>query len=214
MTSKRFEFDNVTIEVTRKCNAKCEHCLRGDAENLNMPLRYVESLFKKTSRIHSICFTGGEPSLAVQTLLNILMLAKVYEVEIGNFYIATNAIKVTDSFLMACIKWYLYCDDNEISQVQWSNDLYHSIPLESVKKLKTLSFASAKYSKETLDYEVIAEGKAKDMSERKTSVDAFELEVEDDSVRVMEGNVYLNCKGHLVSGCDWSFKSQERVDRL
>ena len=31
-------FNTVIIEVTRRCNMSCPHCLRGDAQNVDMDL--------------------------------------------------------------------------------------------------------------------------------------------------------------------------------
>ena len=28
--------ESLVIEVTRRCNMRCEHCLRGDAQNLDI----------------------------------------------------------------------------------------------------------------------------------------------------------------------------------
>lgn len=52
----------LAIEVTRRCNMKCEHCLRGDAQNLDISTAVLSGIAK---HIHpaSVIFTGGEPSL-------------------------------------------------------------------------------------------------------------------------------------------------------
>ena len=29
-------YDNIMIEVTRRCNLRCEHCMRGEPQNIDM----------------------------------------------------------------------------------------------------------------------------------------------------------------------------------
>jgi hypothetical protein len=119
------DIDSLVIETTRRCNAKCGHCLRGDAENVVMPVEHLDTLFSRLGYVSSITFTGGEPSLVPEIMNSSVEIAEKYGVEIGNFYIATNAIDVSDEFLLAIVRLWCYCSDNECSQVEWSNDEYH-----------------------------------------------------------------------------------------
>jgi len=198
---------NLAVEVTRRCNAECEHCLRGDRESLDLNMVYIESLFKRVEYINCITFTGGEPTLATNQIHNILRLAEKYEVDVGSFYIVTNAIRVPDSFLLACIKWYCYCSDNEITQVVWSNDDFHELPDEGVKRLQALGFTSPKYSSAAPSpyANVINEGRGVNFGHDRHS--RTSVEIEDDNE--INGDLYLNVKGKLVDGCDWSYASQE-----
>jgi len=45
---------NLVIEVTRRCNMECEHCLRGEAENVDMDIKYIEKLFQKIDYISTL----------------------------------------------------------------------------------------------------------------------------------------------------------------
>lgn len=36
----------LAIEVTRRCNMKCEHCLRGDAQNLDISTAVLSGIAK------------------------------------------------------------------------------------------------------------------------------------------------------------------------
>ncbi len=53
---------NLVLEITRKCNAKCIHCLRGNAQNLTMSQEVIDAVFSKIDRVSSLTLTGGEPS--------------------------------------------------------------------------------------------------------------------------------------------------------
>ena len=64
--SKRL--DNIAIEVTRKCNMGCEHCLRGNAQNMDIDFGYIDSFLNDVSSIGTITFSGGEPALNVEAI--------------------------------------------------------------------------------------------------------------------------------------------------
>ena len=56
---------NLVIEVTRKCNMFCDHCLRGDLQNIDLKKEYVDSLLNQVDQINNVTFSGGEPSLNI-----------------------------------------------------------------------------------------------------------------------------------------------------
>jgi len=56
--------DNLIIEITRKCNFTCDHCLRGEAQNKDIDHKVIDALLDNNIEyISNITFTGGEPSL-------------------------------------------------------------------------------------------------------------------------------------------------------
>ena len=66
-------FNQLTIEVTRKCNMACGHCLRGDAENVDLTSMDIDSVLDQTEAIGRLIITGGEPTLnmgAIQHIAN------------------------------------------------------------------------------------------------------------------------------------------------
>ena len=130
------------IEVTRRCNMKCQHCLRGNQQNLDINIDYVDKFFSKIKTIGCLTLSGGEPSLVPHIITQIIESAKRNKTEINNFYIATNAKKITEEFILAVLKLYSYCNENEISLLKYSNDNFHElVDQENVKLLKSLSAA-------------------------------------------------------------------------
>ena len=55
----KYYIENLCVEVTRKCNMKCAHCLRGDAQNMDINTCYIDTLLENVSGIGSITFTGA-----------------------------------------------------------------------------------------------------------------------------------------------------------
>ena len=64
----KLPFYNLMLEVTRKCNLRCEHCMRGEPQNLNMSDRILEKIFEQTEQIYHLSLTGGEPFLSPQVI--------------------------------------------------------------------------------------------------------------------------------------------------
>jgi hypothetical protein len=196
------------IEVTRKCNMKCSHCLRGNAQKRDINLNDVNTLFSKIDGIGSLTISGGEPSLVPNLIDEIVVLAKKKKVEIGNFYIATNAKKITKEFICSIIGLYAYCNDNEISQVNWSNDAYHEdINSEQIKLLEALTFAYPKNREDNETYSLIRQGRAKYFGDRLVNDFSNSYEIYEDEI--VEGEIYLNCDGNLIAGCNYSYEEQD-----
>lgn len=60
--------ENLCLEVTRRCNMGCAHCLRGNAEDLDMSHETIEQVLGQVDVIGQVTFTGGEPSLNVDAI--------------------------------------------------------------------------------------------------------------------------------------------------
>lgn len=66
-------FNQLIIEITRRCNMSCSHCLRGDAENVDLISMDIDNVLDQTEAIGKLVVTGGEPTLnlaGIQYLAN------------------------------------------------------------------------------------------------------------------------------------------------
>jgi organic radical activating enzyme len=237
---------NLIIEVTRECNLRCDHCLRGEPENKSIQEKNVISLFKQieNGEINTLTLTGGEPALRPDKIQMILDVAKIYNVEIRNFYIATNGTIASDYFLKVLMELYLYCSDNEVSSVDISNDTFHNKELiqKNTKKFQMFSFIRYKHSPEgdrykyllqnelemfegyhetndnfpnyIYDYKdldashIINQGRGKDYGDKEPFITTL-ASIEEDPYLIEDLEIYLNCNGDIILGCDWSYETQE-----
>jgi len=215
--------DDLIIEVTRRCNMKCKHCLRGNAQNLDIKDEYLDSLFSKLDYVSTIVITGGEPSLVPDRIDKIVEFAKKYDVDINSFYIVTNGKKVSDEFLISVIKLYCYCNDNEVSGLELSNDNYHEeISLENLWRLNAFKFFRNKFEEKRHYYRsVVNQGRARkiDYVEKREEDTTFSRTTTIDDLVYNETitsdvATYLNCKGNIVHGCDWSYRSQDQKKNI
>ena len=226
---------DLTIEITRRCNQQCEHCLRGQAQNINISIDDVNTLFSKIDFISCLTLTGGEPSIAVKSINDIIDCAIKNNVTISNFYIATNGKRITRPFVDVIERLYNFCDENEISRVDISNDKFHEIATETkaFQDLLELEFAGYKWEKSDFNEKsfnrdnqwaypyygnaengVINSGLAKENGLGTKNIEKEEIvvSINDDNTdaHITEGILYLNCKGKILAGCDISFEQQDK----
>lgn len=56
-------YDTLFFEITRKCNLKCKHCFRGDAQNVSMNKEIIDKTLDQVGYCYHFVMTGGEPFL-------------------------------------------------------------------------------------------------------------------------------------------------------
>ncbi len=213
---KKLNLGSLIIEITRKCNFQCSHCLRGTQQNRVINLKHVKTLFQKVNYISTITFSGGEPFLYPEKIMGILKLAKEYEVEIGNFYIATNGTIQGDKILLCILKWYQYCTENEISMIKISMDYHHQANWKSDQtKYDIISFWKAFSFVEFNEHDYtsyVQEGFAQFKTGRPAYVSSeLDVDMVYDNFQInLDNEIYLNCNGHIILGCDLSYDSQTR----
>lgn len=206
----KLSIGDAAIEVTRRCNMSCEHCLRGDAEHMDISDEYLDAYFSKIERVNNLAITGGEPSIAVGRIRAIIKAIKRHRVEVGSFYMVTNAKLVTKAFLSVIFDLYMLCDDNEWSCLCYSNDDFHDDVLkDNIEMLSVFKFTQPKG---TIDPRfVLYEGRGKYFgTARYVEPDKYDLYENE----VHGGSVYLNCEGNIIAGCDFSYESQRDEDNI
>ena len=213
--------NSVILEITRMCNMCCWHCLRGQGQYKNIDPHFVEQLFMHIDSIGTLTFSGGEPFLHPEIIQQVLEIAKVHEVEIQNFYIATNGLIRNDDVLMTILKCFQACTDNEISMVKVSMDQFHKEAWETdqtqeIKQFfKPFSFVECNEKELKLDY-LYAEGNLEGTCCTTRKVDIpKELEMEcwcekEDVSIIIENDIYLNVHGKILLACDLSYENQDK----
>ena len=209
---------NLIIEVTRKCNMACEHCLRGEAQCKNIKPEYITTMLesiKKLDLYYSVVFTGGEPSLNIKALQHYIKECKRLKLNHEYFYIATNGHGNNNKdFIISLLELHILSNESSMDRVELSNDAFHDDDnFYTIDLISSLNFYDKKFNEDYHHYknhsDLIHEGKAwTGRTEKPLSIDSYA----DFEEFFNDTNVYLNCNGMLINGCDWSYSSQNKKD--
>ena len=212
----KYYLNQLAIEVTRRCNMSCAHCLRGEAQNCDIKFAYIDKLLEAVTEIGSITFTGGEPSLNVEAIEYTLKRCQELNISVYNFYVVTNGKANTLPLALACLKWYAYCDDDdEVSGLALSQDMFHDeVDDGNVAILRGLRFfrendKRTDFNKVTL----INEGRAQDLSGFRKIAESYrysEFSYENwDNYIYVESMVYLSANGDIKTDCDIAYENSD-----
>jgi hypothetical protein len=174
--------------------------------------------------IGCVTFTGGEPSLNPGAINDFIEICRMTDVEVGNFYIATNAKRASDKFIDAVHNINNFCTDGEIASLVISNDEFHDNDWCTVDKLKMElgELVSDKYNNNPSIYHnkynrqyminqgYYAENYGDGRENTLESFKYFDFEELKENGDVREVILMLNCNGKIILGCDWSYKNQNK----
>ena len=204
--------NNLIIEVGRRCNRLCDHCLRGKSEDVTIEMKYVEKVFSQISHIGCITFSGGEPTLYGKEIEKIVDYIIENEISVNDFYVASNGEIYSHDLMCALVKLYAYIMDKkgyvEVSCYDVSDDQFHNPSDDVVNKLSAFSFFNKR--RDIPRQGIINEGLASDNGigyryldyDKKFYVERYG----DDDLCV--DLMYLNALGYLYADCDYSYATQ------
>jgi MoaA/NifB/PqqE/SkfB family radical SAM enzyme len=212
--------NELVIEITRRCNIKCRHCLRGTAQAVDISNETIDKLLKGVDYISTITFTGGEPSLAVDKIEYTLKALKARRIRIGSFFVITNGKIASLDMVHVLLDFYYYSDKwerKELCGLEISEDQYHKelrySQEEAREMYEGLVFFHPDARKRTFEISnILAEGRAKNWGA--SPADRNELIIgrdRDGTIRQDDGVIYINALGDLVPSCNLSYKSQEKA---
>ena len=215
---KPLSIENLVIEVGRNCNLNCIHCLRGDANTSGMTNEIVDKIFENISYVQSLTITGGEPFLYPETMLYIANTIEKKKIDLGSFFIATNGTVKSEKTILAIIKLYSLSDEKECCSIRISNDEFHknerqfnNLHLDETLDLLSITYKDEiKYTKDN----TINQGNASDNCEALRNPDDEGMIIHEDEetgeIRA-ECLIYVNTKGDILTGCDYSYENQESI---
>lgn len=132
---RKITYDWIDIELTRRCNIACEHCMRGDAQNIDIEESTIDSFLAQTQIIGKLLFGGGEPTLCLDKMKYILDGMKKRGVLLFGLEITTNGYMKSKEFIQIIRdygEYIKYCWMNKklklpyYVKIQVSVDKYHA----------------------------------------------------------------------------------------
>lgn len=117
--------NTLAIEVTRRCNMKCEHCLRGEMQTLDISLPLLRKI-AQTIHPDNVSFTGGEPSLNVNAIRKYFEYAERYGTMPMSFFVATNGLSHREELALALLETYPKMGEKDMCELAVSTDAFHA----------------------------------------------------------------------------------------
>ena len=215
----KIHYDTLTFEVTRRCNMRCQHCLRGDAQCLDMPDEVIDKALENVSDVNNITFSGGEPTLNLHAIRHVLDVCKERNICVSSFFLATNGKEITPEFVHLMVDWYVYCqscDSETFSSVALSIDKFHeTIDPKNVFLLKALSFFNMEEKQNNFDrYPPIGLGRARNLPEhRERHMYVPDMDVHHDlgEIYFFDCQITVTSDGVYLPVCDYEYEEAERI---
>lgn len=150
------------VELTRKCNAACLHCMRGNAENKDMSLETIEKILKNEDHklvfIDRLYLTGGDVfcSESLNYFLNYII---DNDINVNNLGLCTNGLIYDQNIINLLNKLQ---EKGTNVYIETFMDKYHSqIPEDNLNKFLNLPYYN--YYEDSLDEQRITKiGRAKE----------------------------------------------------
>lgn len=204
---------HLLLEVTRKCNMACRHCMRGDAEELSIDYAVIDRIFQDTRHIEHLCLTGGEPSLVPHVISEIVYRAGIWRCTIGSFFCATNAKVYSQPFVNALTELYRYCTNEKRCVLTATIDQFHEeADSQALELYRMLPYYHPIYEHGQIPpYSILEEGRAREngTGQVKIPIKGYVYDADYTGFRCTFGDsIYINAKGNVLLNADLSYKSQ------
>lgn len=105
---KTIGFSSVAFEITRKCNFACEHCIRGDAQNVDMPKEVIDAFFDQISELQEIVFAGGEPLLNLEGMDYVINQSIKRDLPLYSLVFTSNGTHFNTDVMCCLERWAFY----------------------------------------------------------------------------------------------------------
>jgi len=202
---------DVMFEITRFCNMACPHCIRGDGQRLRIKKDYINATLEQLSSIGTMMFTGGEPALAVDLMDYVYDACLHYNIDVQNFWMATNGTITSKKFFDMIETWVNFCTDNEISGLRVSLDNYHDeidnrYAFEEFIEYSGLQLNLDLHGAPDDSSRLIGDGRAADNYYTTRTVE-HGIYLQSDGR--LEGSIYINAKGFVLTTCDISYNTSD-----
>ena len=222
-------YKELGIELTRRCNEKCEHCLRGPAENVDLSKEIIDSLFDNNNirLIENLLLSGGEPTMNSEALSYLVDKIIEKRVVVGTYRVIVNGTYYDPKFGLAIRRLHEYIDRigwnktynimnaNSFGRIGISQDQYHKeANKEIIDKLLELPSEIVILDAELSSYGLLPYGRAldNDLSSNKPNLSKLEnregtyVLMKYDEEGVQFNKQYICANGNVCLDPNYPFK--------
>ena len=210
---------DLVIELTRRCNMACQHCLRGCAQAIDINKELIRKALDPFERINMLTLTGGEPSLVPKLISYTITYVIERGIELGSFYVVTNGKVYSPSMIHTLRRAYYYADEKEMCCLSVSVDPYHDDNYSVLRRYENEIFYRPDKISPNIDEYLINEGRAyengigvRNLKPRDwiSPDDTYTYTTKNgDEVLVVDNLMYVTALGDVLLECDLSYENQE-----
>lgn len=233
----KYILEAVALETTRRCNMKCEHCMRGESQNIDMPKEYIDALLDNSdiSRIGQICFSGGEPTLNPEIIVYTINKIISNNIDVRSIVMVTNGKVFNKEIVDAFNRFNEYVNQMEIKEIEKLDFDYNVIDKEEWIKSVTDNHARITFSIDKFHYPITDDVKSQYYQNAKGIV-ITEHDLEDDKI-LKTGNanfgkeynyrlepiiyangnwivteLYITAKGYITTPGDGTYSDMDKIN--
>lgn len=222
---QKLPYRSISLEITRKCNMNCRHCMRGKPQNQVLDKKVVDKFLDETGMTQHLLLTGGEPFLEpgiIEYLINeiikrkarILSFSCVTNGSVRNENIINDFNRLADYIATEFKELYTEKGLRNIGRITISNDIYHA----KINLDETAAF----YRKKANNHIAIIKGKQDDGGVLAASGNAISNHLTDDKNKdikyhicpyrltfkddMIDNDIEITCNGNLTYSGDYSYK--------
>lgn len=214
---------------------RCTHCMRGNPQRVTMTPAILHQTLSHVEYIHSVAFTGGEPSLASEVIEEFISQRQWHKFSYGSFYIVTNG-KTRNGFrkfMDTVDRLHTFAENQDECCLTLSRDQYHRWEMREInlgKFTKAHDYYEGDYEADRPYLSLggragdiispLAEGRAIETQvgcsdpERQTP---WIIDEEDNGKITFPDSssdlVYVAANGNVVSSCNMSFRRADQESK-
>ena len=144
-------FKSFCFEITRKCNMKCLHCMRGEAQDLTISKQVIDECLDNIAGMYDFILTGGESFLEPDMIEYLFDEIIRREITVYGFSCVTNGSVRSEKVAKAWNRLadyiaarYKLTEDAEgdrkylrsIGRITVSYDKYHQLEYDALETVK------------------------------------------------------------------------------
>ena len=148
----------LSVEMTRRCNMKCDFCARGDAQNVTITKKIIDKTLEEMEGVYinGLRLSGGEPFLAeneIEYLIEEIIRRKIHINHIELFTNGTIRSPQIATSIKKAVGYINSIQSEDIDTLNWllENTHYHYDGIEGKKVRIVISTRGHKTKKETID---------------------------------------------------------------
>lgn len=95
-------YNHLDFEVTRRCNLRCEHCMRGEPQDIDMTEKIVDLIFDQVNVCENYFIGGGEPLMNPDIIIYIINKIIDGNKPFVSFHFVTNGTILNSDTIRVC----------------------------------------------------------------------------------------------------------------